>query len=107
VENTRAAQTQGALTTQYQTQTGAVATWQGQVNQAANVQADIAGKAATESTGMLNEATKLRLDGAITALQKARLGGLEAAEYHRIAQIIGQVSHDIARRVEEMGQYRF
>jgi hypothetical protein len=107
VETTRAAQTQGALTTQYQAQAGAVATWQGQVNQAANVQANIAGKAATESTGMLNEAAKLRLGGATTALQKTRLAGLEGAEYHRMAQIIGQVSHDLARRIEEMGQYRF
>lgn len=107
VENTRASQTQAALGAQYQAQSGAVSVWQGQVSQAVNTQAGIAGKAATESKGMLDQAAGIKVAGAQSAIAQVKAAGLQGAEYHRLAQIIGQVSHDIARRVEEMGQYRF
>jgi hypothetical protein len=41
------------------------------------------------------------------SISLVRDAGLQAAEWHRMAQIIGQVSHDITRRIEEMGQYHF
>ena len=56
---------------------------------------------------MLDQAANLRLAGAQAAISQVQAAGLQAAEYHRLANIIGQVSHDLARRVEEMGQYRF
>jgi hypothetical protein len=107
VETTRAAQTEAALGAQYQSQSGAINSWNSQVNRAANVQAQMSGRAATESTGMLNEAAQIKLGGAETSIEQVRAAGLQAAEWHRMAQIISQVSHDITRRIEEMGQYRF
>lgn len=107
VENTRAAQTQAALGAQYQTQSGAVTTWQGQVSQAANTQAQLAGQAATESKGMLDRAAQMKLTGAQQAIGTLQGAGLQAAEYRRLASLLGQVGQNMARRVEEMGQYRF
>lgn len=107
IETNRASQTESALGTQYQSQSGAVSTWNAQVNSAANVQAQIAGKAATESKTMMDDAAKMRYVGAQQSIDTIRTAGLQAAEYHRMAQIIGQVSHDITRRIEEMGQYHF
>ncbi|MCP9496845.1 MAG: hypothetical protein MSG64_20605 [Pyrinomonadaceae bacterium MAG19_C2-C3] len=107
VETLRAEQMQGALTTQYQEQQGAVGTWSSQVNTAANVQAQMSSTAARESTGMLNEAAQTKFAGSQSAIEQVRSAGLQAAEWHRMAQIIGQVTHDMTRRIEEMGQYRF
>jgi len=107
IEQTRAAGLEGALTEQYQGQSGAVAAWQQNVNAAANTQAGIAGQAARESTGMLNQAAQTKLTGAEQAISTVQNAGLQAAEYHRMAQIINQVTHDMTRRIEEMGQYRF
>lgn len=107
IETNRASQTESALSAQYQSQSGAVSTWNAQVNSAANVQAQIAGKAATESKTMMDDAAKMRYVGAQQSIDTIRTAGLQAAEYHRMAQIIGQVSHDITRRIEEMGQYHF
>jgi len=107
IEQTRATQTEGAMTAQYGSQSGAVSTWQLGVNNAANVQAQISSTAAEESTGMLNGAAQTKLAGTESAIEQVRSAGLQAAEYHRMAQIIGQVTHDMTRRIEEMGQYRF
>ncbi|MDQ3756112.1 MAG: hypothetical protein M3371_15445, partial [Acidobacteriota bacterium] len=106
-EQTRAAGLEGALTAQYQGQSGAVAAWQQNVNAAANTQAGISGQAARESTGMLNQAAQTKLTGAEQAISAVQNAGLQAAEYHRMAQIINQVTHDMTRRIEEMGAYRF
>jgi hypothetical protein len=107
VETTRASQTEEALAAQYGVQSGAISAWNAQVNRAADTQALMSGRAASESTAMLDEAARLKLDGAEDAIARVRASGLQAAEWHRMAQIIGQVSHDITRRIEEMGQYRF
>jgi hypothetical protein len=56
---------------------------------------------------MLDEGARIKLDGAEDSIARVRASGLQAAEWHRMAQIIGQVSHDITRRIEEMGQYHF
>ena len=53
VETTRASQTEEALAAQYGAQSGAVAVWSAQVNSAADTQAQMAGRAATESTSLL------------------------------------------------------
>jgi hypothetical protein len=107
IEQTRATAQEGALTDQYRAQSGAVSAWQQRVNAAANAQAGIASQAATESTSMLNDAARIRLTGSESAISQVRAAGLQAAEYHRMAQIISQVTHDMTRRIEEMGQYRF
>jgi hypothetical protein len=107
IEQTRATALEGALTEQYRGQSGAVSAWQQRVNEAANTQAGIAAQAANESTSMLNEAARTRLAGTESAIGQVRASGLQAAEYHRMAQIISQVTHDMTRRIEEMGQYRF
>ena len=107
VETTRASQTEEALAAQYGVQSGAIGVWNAQVNRAADTQAYMSGRAATESTAMLDEAARIKLDGAEDAIARVRAAGLQAAEWHRMAQIIGQVSHDITRRIEEMGQYHF
>jgi hypothetical protein len=107
VETTRASQTEEALAAQYGVQSGAISVWNAQVNRAADTQAHMSGRAATESTAMLDEAARIKLDGAEDAIARVRAAGLQAAEWHRMAQIIGQVSHDITRRIEEMGQYHF
>jgi hypothetical protein len=107
VETTRASQTEEALAAQYGVQSGAIGVWNAQVNRAADTQARMSGRAATESTAMLNEAAQLKLEGAEESITLVRDAGLQAAEWHRMAQIIGQVSHDITRRIEEMGQYHF
>jgi hypothetical protein len=67
----------------------------------------MSGRAAAESTAMLDEAAQVKLGGAEEGIARVRAAGLQAAEWHRMAQIIGQVSHDITRRIEEMGQYHF
>jgi hypothetical protein len=107
VETNRAAQTEGALAAQYGAQSGAIGVWNAQVDRAADTQAAMAGRAATESTSMLDEAARIKLGGAEDSIARVRAAGLQAAEWHRMAQIIGQVSHDITRRIEEMGQYHF
>ncbi len=107
VEQTRASQMEGALTAQYGNQSGAISVWQQSVNGAVNAQAGIASRSASESTGMLNEAAQVKLAGSESAIEQVRSAGLQAAEWHRMAQIIGQVTHDMTRRIEEMGQYRF
>ena len=107
VEQTRAAQAEGALTEQYRDQSGAIGAWQGSVNAAATAQAGIAGQAARESTTMLNQAALTKYAGAENAIMQVRSAGLQAAEWHRMAQLLSQVTHDMTRRIEEMGQYRF
>jgi hypothetical protein len=107
VEQARASQTEGALTEQYGTQSGVISQWQQNVNNAANVQAAISSTAARESTGMLDRAALTKYAGTEDAINQVRSAGVQAAEYHRMAQIIGQVTHDMTRRIEEMGQYRF
>lgn len=107
VEQTRAAQTEGALTAQYGGQSGAVSVWQQNVNQAASAQAQISSTAARESTGMLDRAAQTKYTGSESAIEQVRATGLQATEWHRMAHIISQVTHDMTRRIEEMGQYRF
>lgn len=107
VETARASQTEAALAAQYGTQSGAIGVWNAQVDRAADTQARMSGRAATESTAMLDEAARIKLGGAEESIANVRAAGLQAAEWHRMAQIIGQVSHDITRRIEEMGQYHF
>jgi len=107
VEQTRAEQLGGAFSAQYGTQSGAISQWQQNVNTAANVQAQMSSTAARESTGMLDRAALTKYAGTEDAINQVRSAGLQAAEYHRMAQIIGQVTHDMTRRIEEMGQYRF
>lgn len=107
VEQTRATQTEGALTAQYGAQSGAISTWQQGVNNAADAQAAMSSTAARESTMMLDRAALTKYAGAESAISQVRSAGLQAAEWHRMAQIIGQVTHDMTRRIEEMGQYRF
>lgn len=106
IEQTRADGLQGALTEQYGDQSGAISAWQQNVNNAANAQAAISSTAARESTSMLDRAALTKYAGAESAINQVRAAGLQAAEWHRIAQIIGQVTHDMTRRIEEMGQYR-
>ncbi|MBC7933019.1 MAG: hypothetical protein H7Z38_20850 [Rubrivivax sp.] len=67
----------------------------------------MSGRAATENTAMLDEAANIKQGGAEEGITRVRAAGLQAAEWHRMAQIISQVSHDITRRIEEMGQYHF
>jgi|GEM_PF-2337877 len=107
VEQTRAEQLGGALSAQYGTQSGAISQWQQNVNNAADVQAQMSSTAAGESTGMLDRAALTKYAGTEDAIMQVRSAGVQAAEYHRMAQIIGQVTHDMTRRIEEMGQYRF
>jgi hypothetical protein len=107
IEQARATAQEGALTEQYRGQSGAVSVWQRGVNAAANTQAGIASQAARESTSILNDAARVKLAGTESAISQVRAAGLQAAEYHRMAQIISQVTHDMTRRIEEMGQYRF
>jgi hypothetical protein len=107
VEESRATQLEGAFGAQYQAQSGAVGTWNAQVNRAAGAQAQIASTAARESTATLDQAAKTRFAGTEAGIEKVRAAGLQAAEWHRMAQIIGQVTHDMTRRIEEMGQYHF
>lgn len=52
-------------------------------------------------------AARIKLGGAEESIAKVCAAGLQAAGWHRMAQIAGQVSHDITRRIEEMGQYHF
>ena len=56
---------------------------------------------------MLNDVARIKLAGSESAISQVRSAGLQAAEYHRMAQIISQVTHDMTRRIEEMGQYHF
>lgn len=107
VEQTRAAGLEGAMTAQYGGQSGAVSAWQQNVNTAANVQAQMATTTARESTGMLDEAAGVKYAGTESAIEQVRAAGLQAAEWHRMAHVISQVTHDMTRRIEEMGQYRF
>lgn len=107
VEESRATKLEGAFGTQYQAQSGVVGTWNAQVNTAANAQAQMASAAARESTAMLDEAANTKLTGAEAGIEKVRAAGLQAAEWHRMAQIIGQVTHDMTRRIEETGRYHF
>lgn len=107
IEGTRAQQTEGALTAQYGAQSGAVGAWQGEVNRAASVQAGMSAGAARGSTAMLDEAARMKLAGGERSIETVRAAGLQAAEWHRMAHVISQVTHDMTRRIEEMGQYRF
>jgi hypothetical protein len=107
VETTRASQTEEALAAQYLVQSGAIDVWNAQVNRAADTQARMDGRAATESTLMLDEAARIKLGGAEKSIAKVRAAGLQAAEWHRMTQIIRQVTHDIIRRIEEMGPIPF
>ncbi len=76
IEQTRATAQEGALTEQYQAQSGAVSAWQQRVDAAANAQAAIAAQAARESTSMLNEAGRIRLAGSEGAIGRVRAAGL-------------------------------
>ncbi|MGA9997685.1 MAG: hypothetical protein WBP93_19880, partial [Pyrinomonadaceae bacterium] len=107
IENTRADKTSGALTEQYNAQSGAVTVWNSEANRAAGTSAGISARAATDSTTMMNEAANTKFVGANHSIETVRQAGMQAAEYHRIAQILSQVTHDMTRRIEEMGAYRF
>lgn len=107
IENTRADKTSGALTEQYNAQSGAVTVWNSEANRAAATSAGISARAATDSTAMMNEAANTKFVGANHSIETVRQAGMQAAEYHRIAQILNQVTHDMTRRIEEMGAYRF
>lgn len=107
VENTRAERTSGALTEQYNAQSRAVSIWNSEANRAAETSAGISARAATSSTAMMNEAANTKFIGANHSIETVRQAGMQAAEYHRIAQIMSQVTHDMTRRIEEMGAYRF
>src|SRR3712207_5102838 len=87
VETTRAEQTEASLAAQYGVQTGAIGVWNAQVNRAADTQAHMSVRAATESTAMLDDAARIKLDGAEDAIARVRASGLQAAEWHRMAQI--------------------
>ena len=56
---------------------------------------------------MMDEAANTKFVGANHSIETVRQAGMQAAEYHRIAQIMSQVTHDMTRRIEEMGAYRF
>jgi hypothetical protein len=107
VETTRAERTAGALSEQYNAQSGAVTAWNAGANRAAETSASITARAATDSTAMMNEAANTRFVGANHSIETVRQAGMQAAEYHRMSQILSQVTHDMTRRIEEMGQYRF
>lgn len=107
VETVRADRTTGALTEQYNAQSGAVTVWNTEANRAAETGAGIAARAATDSTAMMNEAANTKFVGANHSIETVRQAGMQAAEYHRMSQILSQVTHDMTRRIEEMGQYRF
>ena len=86
---------------------GAVEGWRAQANAAATrYQGEVSGAARTATTGM-NQAADVKLGESGRAIETVRSAGMQAAEYHRMAQILGQISHDMTRRIEEMGQYRF
>ena len=98
---------EGVLAAQYSTGSGPLGFWNAQVNRAADTQTSMAGRTAIECTSMLDEGAQVKLGGAEDSIAKVRAPGLQAAEWHRMAQSIGQVSHDITQRIEEMGQYHF
>lgn len=107
VETTRADHTATALTEQYNAQSGAVIAWNAGANRAAETSASIAARSAADSTAMITEAANTRFVGANHSIETVRQAGMQAAEYHRMSQILSQVTHDMTRRIEEMGQYRF
>lgn len=59
---------------------GPIGVWNAQVNRAAEVQPEMAGRAAIESTLMLDAAARIKLGGAEESIAKVRAAGLQAAE---------------------------
>lgn len=88
-------------------QIGAARGWNAAANSASDRFAGTqAGAESTFATGA-NQAVDVRLGENTRAIETVRAAGMEAAEHRRMAQVLGQISHDIARRIEEMGAYRF
>lgn len=101
----------GAMTDAARERTGgqvaATYGWRAEANQATQQFADSqAGAARTFAEGATG-AIDARYVEQNHAIEIARQAGMQAAEHHRVAQILSQVTHDMTRRIEEMGQYRF
>ncbi|MDQ3684705.1 MAG: hypothetical protein M3430_03780 [Acidobacteriota bacterium] len=106
-EDERFATLSGAATERAGAAVGAVESWRGQANAAATrYQGEVSGAAQTATSG-LNLAADVKLGESERSIETVRAAGMGAAEYHRMAQILGQITHDMTRRIEEMGQYRF
>lgn len=106
-EDERFATLSGAATERAGAAAGAVEGWRAQANAAATrYQGEMSGAARTATSGM-NQAADVKLGESERSIETVRAAGMQAAEYHRMAQILGQITHDMTRRIEEMGQYRF
>jgi len=107
VEDTR----YGAMTDAARERTGgqvaATQNWRGEANQATQQFADTQTGAARTFAEGATAAIDARYVEQNHAIEIARQAGMQAAEHHRVAQILSQVTHDMTRRIEEMGQYRF
>ena len=88
-------------------QAGAALQYAGAANGAVTRYEGTMGGAARTATAEMNRAADVKLSETERSIEIVRAAGLEAAEQRRMAQVLGQISHDIARRIEEMGQYRF
>lgn len=107
VEDTRYGAMSDAARERTGGQVAATYSWRAEVNQATQQFADTqAGAARTFAEGA-TAAIDARYVEQNHAIEIARQAGMQAAEHHRVAQILSQVTHDMTRRIEEMGQYRF
>ncbi len=88
-------------------QIGAARGWNAAANSASDRFAGTQSGAERTFAVGANQAIDVRLGENTRAIETVRAAGMEAAEHRRMAQVLGQISHDIARRIEEMGAYRF
>jgi hypothetical protein len=89
------------------TQVGAARTWNQQANNAATQYASTMSDTSQSALRDMNIAADAKLGESIKGIETVRSAGMTAAEYHRQAHILSQITHDITRRIEEMGAYRF
>jgi len=107
VEDTRYSAMTDAARERTGGQVAATYSWRAEANQATQQFADTqAGAARTFAEGA-TAAIDARYVEQNHAIEVSRQAGMQAAEHHRVAQILSQVTHDMTRRIEEMGQYRF
>ncbi|MCA1628029.1 MAG: hypothetical protein LC742_08715 [Acidobacteria bacterium] len=88
-------------------QVAATQSWRAEANQATQQFAGTQAVAARTFAEGATAAIDARYVEQNHAIEIARQAGMQAAEHHRVAQILSQVTHDMTRRIEEMGQYRF
>lgn len=88
-------------------QIAATYNWRAEANQATQQFAETQAGAARTFAGGATAAIDAKYVEQNHAIETVRQAGMQAAEHHRVAQILSQVTHDMTRRIEEMGQYRF